>query len=145
MLATSAPVGRRPRPAVVAPVPVAAAVVPAAGSLARPAQPRAYVVAPGETLYALARRQGVPPAELAAWNNLPLGTGLRAGQVLRLGPPEAVATPSVAAAGYHTVVAGDTFFSISRRYRCTVAELQAHNERPDLALHPGEVLRVPRY
>jgi len=136
------------RPAVLAPVPVRPSA-PVAAEPARPAPDlsRPYLVAPGETLYALARRVGVRPAELATWNNISLATPLRAGQVLHLSPPAAGPAPvvaSTASPGSYTVAAGDTFYSIARRYSCSVAELLAHNERPALTLHVGETLRVPR-
>jgi len=108
---------------------------------------RPYLVAPGETLYALARRVGVRPAELAAWNNMSPATALRAGQMLHLSPPATepvLASDTAETSGLYTVAAGDTFFSISRRYRCTVAALLAHNERPTPTLRVGETLRVPR-
>jgi len=139
------------RPAVLASVPVrpvAPAASPAAQSNSDFSQP--YLVAPGETLYALARRVGVRPAELAAWNNISPATALRAGQVLRLSSTAtATATPTAQAStndgsGTYTVATGDTFFSISRRYGCTVEALLAHNERPTLTLRVGETLRVPR-
>jgi len=132
------------RPAVLIPVPMRAAPAPAP-----PASPdfsRPYLVAPGETLYALARRVGVRPTELAAWNAISPATPLRAGQMLHLSPPgsEPVLTPDSNASGTYRVATGDTFFSISRRYGCTVAALLAHNERPTPTLRIGEVLRVPR-
>jgi LysM repeat protein len=45
----------------------------------------------------------------------------------------------------HTVAQGDTFFSISRRYGCTVAELQASNGKAEPTLRLGEVIRVPTH
>jgi membrane-bound lytic murein transglycosylase D len=136
------------RPAVLASVPVrpvAAATSTASRSEADVSRP--YVVAPGETLYALARRVGVRPAELATWNGISTATALRAGQVLRLSSPtteEPVLASNNGTPGMYTVATGDTFFSISRRYRCTVAELLAHNERATPTLRVGETLRVPR-
>ena len=125
------------RPVVLAPVPVPPESVPIPTAAAKPDFTHPYLVAPGETLYGLARRVGVRPAELAAWNGLPPNAGLRAGQLLHLSPP--AAEPS----NFYTVAAGDTFYSIARRYGCTVADLVAHNERPDFTLHIGEALRVP--
>jgi membrane-bound lytic murein transglycosylase D len=128
-----------PRPVVVAARPAPArAVVPAATS------PALYLVAPHETLYGLARRQGVRPAVLAAWNNLPVTASLQAGQLLRLSAPAASA-PVASSAGHHVVTTGDTFYNIARRYRCTVADLLAHNDRPAPTLRVGETLRVPLY
>lgn len=134
------------RPVVLVPMPVRPMVYAAP----RPSTPdgsRPYAVAPGETLYALARRVGVRPAELAAWNGVSPLLPLRAGQLLRLSPPTSGpdSQPVTASTnGTYTVATGDTFFSISRRYNCTVADLLAHNERPTPTLRVGETLRVPR-
>ncbi|MDJ0365465.1 LysM peptidoglycan-binding domain-containing protein [Hymenobacter sp. H14-R3] len=131
------------RPVVVAPVPVRPVRPLAAPS---PDFSHPYLVAPGETLYALARRVGVRPTELAAWNNISPVAPLRAGQALHLSPPAAEPDLVVSASsnGSYTVATGDTFYSISRRYNCTVAALLAHNERPAPTLRVGETLRVPR-
>jgi len=135
------------QPAILASVPVSPAA-PATSTAPRPEADfsRPYLVAPGETLYALARRVGTRPAELAAWNNISPSTALRAGQMLHLSPPatEPVLASDGETPGLYTVATGDTFFSISRRYRCTVAALLAHNERPTPTLRVGETLRVPR-
>lgn len=45
-----------------------------------------HVVREGETLYAIARRYGLNPADLARWNGLGDGSLIRVGQALRLGP-----------------------------------------------------------
>jgi lipoprotein NlpD len=45
----------------------------------------------GETLYAIARRYGLNPADLARWNGLGDGSLIRVGQKLRLQPPGGVA------------------------------------------------------
>lgn len=140
------------RPAVLTPIPIA--MRPARPLATAPAPPapdfsHPYLVAPGETLYALARRVGVRPTELAAWNNISPATPLRAGQALHLSPPSAepdLTTTATASTsnGIYKVATGDTFYSISRRYNCTVAALLAHNERPEPILRVGETLRVPR-
>jgi membrane-bound lytic murein transglycosylase D len=129
---------RRP-PTTPAPSPPAA-VSPTSSSSAA----GTYTVAPHETLYALARRLGVRPAELAAWNNIPTTAALQVGQVIRLNAPaqpQYLATRTTT----HTVASGDTFFSISRRYGCTVAELQASNGKAEPTLRLGEVIRVPTH
>ena len=144
------------RPVVVAPVAVRPA--PARQVSARPATPVAiatvssslpvtgtYTVAPHETLYSLARRLGVRPAELAAWNGLSPIAALQVGQVLRLSAPVSQAAPTIMAFNTHTVAVGDTFFNISRRYGCSVAELQASNSRAEPTLRVGETLRVPMH
>ena len=131
------------RPVAVVPVQVPPRPAPTPPAAAPPDFSHPYLVAPGETLYALARRVGVRPAELAAWNNLPPAAALRAGQLLHLSPPAAEPVLASVPAGSYVVSRGDTFYSIARHYNCTVAALLAHNDRPDLTLHVGETLRVP--
>jgi lipoprotein NlpD len=46
-----------------------------------------HIVREGETLYGIARRYGVSPADLARWNRLGDGSLIRVGQQLRLQPP----------------------------------------------------------
>jgi membrane-bound lytic murein transglycosylase D len=102
-----------------------------------------YTVAPHETLYALARRLGVRPADLAAWNSLPPTAALRVGQVLRLSAPAQLQPAAAPRLTAYTVASGDTYFSLSQRYNCTVAELQASNGKADPKLHVGETIRIP--
>jgi membrane-bound lytic murein transglycosylase D len=139
-----------PRPVVVVrparPVVPVAAVPVALPAPARPVAASTYTVAPRETLYSVARRFGVRPAELAAWNSLSPTAALQVGQVLRVGGGAALPAPAASPAETyyaHTVAVGDTFFNISRRYGCSVAELQASNSRAEPSLRVGEVLRVP--
>ncbi|GAB2849041.1 LysM peptidoglycan-binding domain-containing protein [Hymenobacter ruber] len=57
----------------------------------------------------------------------------------------ATATPSAPAtqtATQHTVVKGETLYSIAKRYQVTIADLQAWNNKPDASVKLGEVLRV---
>ncbi|RZK24368.1 MAG: LysM peptidoglycan-binding domain-containing protein, partial [Hymenobacter sp.] len=126
-----------PRPAPLAPRPLPAVSSPWVGA-------GTYTVAPHETLYALARRVGVRPAELAAWNSLPPTAALQVGQLIRLSPPAQLVTARTGTAT-HTVATGDTLFNISQRYGCTVAELQASNGRSVPTLRVGETIRVPTH
>lgn len=136
-----------PRPVAVArPARPVVPAAPVAAAPARPAVASTYTVAPRETLYSVARRFGVRPAELATWNNLSPTAALQVGQVLRVGGSAAPQAPAPSGADTyyaHTVAVGDTFFNISRRYGCSVAELQASNSRAETGLRVGEVLRVP--
>lgn len=45
---------------------------------------KTHVVKPKETLYSLARLYNIHPRELAAYNNIPVGTGLTLGQVIKI-------------------------------------------------------------
>lgn len=54
-------------------------------------RPGGHLVQPGETLYGIARRYGVPVAELARWNGLNGESIIRPGQRLQLGPAGSLA------------------------------------------------------
>lgn len=53
-----------------------------------------YRVNPGDTLPRIAAAYGQRPQDLAAWNQLPPGAPVMAGQVLRVAPPAGVAAPT---------------------------------------------------
>jgi lipoprotein NlpD len=74
---------RKPAPAP-APRPPAAQAVPPAAALA----PGLYLVRRGDTLYSIALEHGVDHRDLAQWNRLDDPARIRAGQVLRVAPPE---------------------------------------------------------
>ncbi|WP_413217172.1 LysM peptidoglycan-binding domain-containing protein [Thermus oshimai] len=92
-----------------------------------------HVVAPGETLFSIARRYGTTVEELQRLNGLS-DFLIRPGQVLKVGPAQA---PT------HVVAAGETLFSIARRYGTTVEALKALNGLQDETLKVGQVLRLP--
>jgi LysM repeat protein len=73
-----------------APVAVAAAATPTTA-------PARYTVAKGETLFGIARRYNLSPAELIQLNHLPAGGSVRVGQELLLHAAEAGAAPVAAA------------------------------------------------
>jgi membrane-bound lytic murein transglycosylase D len=133
------------------PAPVAAA----SPSMAPLTADGLYQVQARETVYSLARRYHLRPADLLAWNNLPANASLRLGQQLRLSAPAittaevttsvTIATPvgaDVALPATHTVAAGETLYSIARRYKRTVPELQQLNGKASAAVRVGEVLRI---
>ncbi|MGY3088985.1 membrane-bound lytic murein transglycosylase D [Hymenobacter sp. UYAg731] len=50
--------------------------------------------------------------------------------------------PVVQVLAQHTVVKGETLYSIAKRYQVTIADLQAWNNKSDASVKLGEVLRV---
>jgi LysM repeat protein len=93
--ATPAPAAATATPAqvvIVTPTTAAATAAPTAASappLAAPATPSSqagetYVVQPGDTLFGLSRRTGVPVAEIARASGIPADSQLRIGQQLRI-------------------------------------------------------------
>ena len=109
-----------------------------------------YLVAPGDTLYGLARRFAVPLEDLKRWNSLPADGSLRAGETLWLtGPaPGARAAPAAAVGGatrdVHVVQPGDTLTSIALRYGTTAGHVQRDNSLSGDLIVPGQRLVVPR-
>ncbi|HEX2486353.1 MAG TPA: LysM peptidoglycan-binding domain-containing protein, partial [Myxococcota bacterium] len=121
-----------------------------------PAEPARVLVEPGDTLGAIARREGVEAAELAAVNAIRDPRSLRPGQVLVV-PGRAAPADSPRA---HTrteppaerpaaprrvkVARGDTLASIARRSGVDAKALAALNGiRNPRSLRPGQVLELP--
>jgi len=98
------------------------------------AQPT-HTVAPGDTLFSIARRYGTTVEELMRLNGLESFL-IQVGQVLRL--PEKAQGERV-----HQVAPGDTLFSIARRYGTTVEELMRLNGLTSPDLQVGQVLKLP--
>ena len=91
-----------------------------------------HIVAPGDTLFAIAARYGVSVSLLAAWN------GLRPPYRLAVGQSLGVFFP----AETYRVQEGDTLFSISRRFAIPILALLRRNPQlgGDPALVPGQEL-----
>ncbi|MFO8004767.1 LysM peptidoglycan-binding domain-containing protein [Thioalkalivibrio sp.] len=109
-----------------------------------------YQVRPGDNLGRIAQRHGVTVAELRGANNL-RGDLIRVGQRLRVPVSGTVATAgagpvrTAARAERHTVQAGDSLWTISRRYGVNVAGIRERNGlAADALLQPGQVLEIPR-
>ena len=91
-----------------------------------------HIVAPGDTLFSVAARYGVPSELLAAWN------GLRAPFPLAVGQSLGVFFPAES----YRVREGDTLFSVSQRFEIPILALLRRNPQlgGDPALTPGQEL-----
>jgi|GEM_PF-2450512 len=100
-------------------------------------RPDSYVVAPGDTLSTIALRYGVSVPDLARWNGIEDVQLVRAGERLRLAPPDGTAAaaasklPAPGATRRYRVQEGDTLFSLSRRFGVSVEALQRANNLSD--------------
>jgi murein DD-endopeptidase MepM/ murein hydrolase activator NlpD len=136
-----------------APTYVAAAVeepAPASGA-------RVATVAPGDTVYAIARRTGASPQAIIAENGLKAPYTLEIGDTLRIPDPQRkianrIGEPAAPAAfapadrgdGVRVVRSGDTLFSISRATGASVQAIaQANRLSPPYALEVGDRLTIP--
>ena len=125
-----------------------------------------HTVEAGETLFSIARRYGLTPAQLRDANDLGASATLRAGQRLRV-PQTATRTASTSERrradsddaprtstresaqrtrmAEHVVKDGETLWSIARRYETTVTSIRSANDMDaDSILQPGQKLRIPR-
>ena len=142
------------------------AMVPDSERLAVQHRDRYYRVQRGDTLSRIAAKQGVSESALIARNNLQSRHRISPGQVLVL--PEAATTvvawhepsvpatpaPSLAslgaepeappAGGLYAVRAGDTLWSIARRFGASERELVRANDLDDRhQIQAGQTLRIP--
>ena len=116
----------------------------------KPAAPLVlHTVQAGEGFITIARRYGISAARLATANGLSLGSVISPGQQLRIpGHRTPVTKPVRQAAGpastYHTIRAGESFFSIAQRYHVSPWRLaQANRLRLMSTIVPGQRLVLP--
>ncbi|MEU6135931.1 LysM peptidoglycan-binding domain-containing protein [Nocardioides sp. NPDC047086] len=104
---------------------------------AEPAR-KTHTVQPGETLSGIARKYGVKVGDLASWNQIADPAKIRAGAKL------VVSAPAKPAEKTYTVVAGDTFSGIAKRFGVEVGELMALNGYQDpTKLLAGSTIEIP--
>lgn len=154
------PLASIPRPEAEEAKPATTAPVAAAAATAATA-PGHYVVRPGDTLTAIARRYRTSVSAIVAANGMAsANVPLRVNQTLRIPSggtaaapvttrPVATATkPAPATTGNsYTVKAGDTLYRISRQYGVSpTALMQANGLTPTTAntIRVGTILRIPK-
>lgn len=113
-----------------------------------------HIVIAGETLYSIAKRYNVSVEEMKkinpnAANGLSIGDeliipGKPVEQVIKKNDnqtsPNTTVTP--ASTTSHTVVAGETLYSISRKYNVSVDDLRTWNPETSSGLRVGQVLKL---
>lgn len=100
-----------------------------------------YVVAPGDSLYSIARQYGITVDELKMKNKL-TSDSLSVGQELVI-PERGSVPPTTETNVVYTVKSGDNLYSISRIYQVTVDELRKYNNLTTDMLMVGQQLRIP--
>ncbi len=118
-------------------------------ALAMPAaaQGTSYVVQPGDTLYAIARRYGISVNALAAANGLTPRSWIYVGQSLTLPDagtaPAPAPAPTPATTGIHIVQPGENLFRLGLRYGTTAAAIRAANGLSSDLIYVGQRLVIP--
>lgn len=138
------PVETQPTPTTVTVDPTAVPPGSGDGGQGQPGQ-TIHVVAPGDTLFNISRRYGVPMGDIAAANNLVNPNNLVVGQQLIIPTPGSVVpTPPPGGEQTHTVRPGDNLFRIGLQYGCTVDQMSAYNNIPyPYTIYVGDVIRIP--
>lgn len=106
--------------------------------------PLTVTVAPGDTLWAIARENDVTVDELVAANGISTGTILRPGDVLSV-PGRYAGTQQDqggAAAPVVTVAPGESLWLLARRYDTSVSALMAANGLRTTAIRAGTRLKI---
>jgi membrane-bound lytic murein transglycosylase D len=124
-----------------------------------------HTVTPGQNYFAVARQYGVSPQDVFSWNNVdPTSpTPLKLGQKLKIfvvsdgSSPLPQPTPSPAQVvvdqpqasptttenpQYHTVVKGDTAYSISKKYGISIEKLKELNNLGGTGISLGQKLKL---
>ncbi len=95
-----------------------------------------YIVKSGDTLWSIARNNGLTVDELKRINNLS-NNALSIGQVLKL--------KSTSGGGEtYTVKSGDTLYNIANRFGLSISELKSMNDLSTNNLSIGQVLKVKK-
>jgi len=101
-----------------------------------------HVVRKGETLTSVAHRYGVSVRSLRAWNRLGTKARVRAGARVRIWLKDA---PHPAHKRFtHRVRAGDTVFSIARKYGVSISSIKNANRMKSFDIRPGDRLVIVR-
>ncbi|MES2660973.1 MAG: LysM peptidoglycan-binding domain-containing protein [Verrucomicrobiota bacterium] len=128
------------------------AAEPTSAAATAPAKPATYTVKAGDSFGKIARKVGTTPEKLAKTNGMKSTAIIRPGQRLKVPGAAAAshqaaaqATPSApkSSAKSHKVLAGETFFSISKKHGLSTAELVAANPSVSPStLRPGQLVSL---
>lgn len=99
-----------------------------------------YTVKAGDTLYRIAAQNNTTVDILKQLNNLTTNT-LSIGQILKLPSTEIIEIPSTAI--NYTIKAGDTLYSIAKKYDTTVDKIKQLNNLTTNTLSIGQQVTIP--
>ncbi len=97
-----------------------------------------HFVEAGNTLYGIHQLYGVAPEEILGANP-GMTDQLEIGQKILIPAKEAAVAKDIT----HTVLAGETLYGISKKYKCTLEEIAALNPGVNSGIAVGQVLRIP--
>ena len=124
-------------------------------SLEAQSERQTHIVRQGETLFSISRQYSITVSQLREWNDL-RGNQISVGQRLVVSPSgqapapqtptpapqQPPSTPDDATSFRHQVRAGETLFSLSRRYGVTVNDIRSWNNLSSNLLEVGQMLTI---
>ncbi|MFN4146242.1 MAG: LysM peptidoglycan-binding domain-containing protein, partial [Runella sp.] len=106
-----------------------------------------HTVEAGQTFYSISKMYDVSINDILYWNNLPQDATLKSGQKLTIRPVGNTPTqqqPKAEEFVSHTVVQGETMFSISKKYNVTLDQIKEWNGLPDYGVKIGQQLKIKK-
>ena len=108
-----------------------------------------YYVHQGDTLYRIARNNGISLSTLLEWNNLSVDSPIHPGQGLIVSygsssSSEESNTTTESSESTYTVKAGDGLWRIAKNHGLTLYELKSMNQLTTNIIQPGQVLIVSK-
>ena len=108
-----------------------------------------YYVHQGDTLYRIARNNGISLSTLLEWNNLSVDSPIHPGQGLIVSygsssSTEESNTTTQSSESTYTVKAGDGLWRIAKNHGLTLDELKSMNQLTSNIIQPGQVLIVSK-
>ena len=102
--------------------------------------PTYHIVKKGETLYQIAYKYDLSIPDFRSWNGI-LKNRIKVGQKLFVKRPEKMNKPAINN-NIHTVLRGETLYSISKKYGLSVPELKLLNNLTDNSINVDQVLII---
>ena len=108
-----------------------------------------YYVHQGDTLYRIARNNGISLSTLLEWNNLSVDSPIHPGQGLIVSygsssSSEESNTTTQSSESTYTIKAGDGLWRIAKNHGLTLDELKSMNQLTSNIIQPGQVLIVSK-
>ncbi len=103
-----------------------------------------YTIKKGDTLYSIAKKYGVTVQDIVTTNKLANANVIKIGQVIKI-PGKTSAAPTQPTTVKYTVKAGDTVYSIAKKYGTTVQKIASANKlNAAYLIKVGQVLTIPK-
>lgn len=121
-------------------------VQPEQEAIAKTEKTIVHKVESGESLYLIAKKYNVAIDELKRLNNLD-GAKLKPGQSLSVNMPvensnSTAEKKTVKPKITHKVKSGESFYSLAKKYGCSVNDIKEWNSKPDNKLNPGDKIII---